>query len=220
MMSKADLTYPWSHTKLSIYESCPQHKKFRYDMRLPQPVKSEQAARGTETHASIEDVLNKVSRKLPVHMQPFRHVIEKVRSEDPFVEMQVGFDRDWKWADFQNGWGRGVIDSAYINGDEVHVQEWKTGRIYDEHEQQRRLYLLAACVQWPAARLYEIQTYYFDQGVKKRMSLLKSDMPPLRKNFTHRVTVMEKDDIMAPRPGMHCRWCPYSKTKGGPCRKG
>ena len=112
------------------------------------------------------------------------------------------------------------MDSAYIEGNRVEVQEWKTGKIYDDHADQRKLYLLGSSVLWPAAQVYHIQSYYFDQDKKKKLELTHEELADVRRDFTSRLTIMENDDIMAPRPGFYCAWCGYSKYKGGPCRAG
>lgn len=210
---------PWSYSKLSLYERCPLQAKLRYIDRIPQE-KSPQAERGSGVHTSIEDYLTGATRKLHNVMEPYRHILVELKQKRCDVEFKIGITKDWKCTSFHNGYGRSVLDSAYVQDDLVDIQEWKTGKMYDDHSEQRHLYILFASVNWPKAQRFKIQSYYFDLGKKKTLSLDRADLDEVKQDFNARVTIMANDDILAPRPGFYCSWCPYSRQKGGPCRHG
>jgi CRISPR/Cas system-associated exonuclease Cas4 (RecB family) len=142
-----------------------------------------------------------------------------VRSKRPFVEHKIAINRNFTFIPWDVSYGRCVLDAAYLEGDEVHVQEWKTGKMYDDHEEQRKINLLFSRACWVAST-YTIQTYYFDLGKKKKLVLTHEELDDVRRELEPRLTIMENDDILAPRPGHYCNWCSYSRYKGGPCRKG
>lgn len=210
---------PWSYSKLSLYERCPLQAKLRYIERVPQE-KSPQAARGTDVHKSIEDYLTGATRKVHEVMTPFSHILQDLKAKRADVEFKIGITKDWKVTSFNNGYGRSVLDSAYVMDDLVDIQEWKTGKMYDDHTEQRHLYILFASVNWPKAKHFKIQSYYFDLGKKKTLNLERAELPAVQTDFNARITIMANDDIHAPRPGYYCGWCPYSRQKGGPCRHG
>lgn len=209
---------PWSYSRLSTYEKCPA--KLKFSLSLPRGAMHPAAQRGTDVHATVEDFLTGASKKLHEVVEQFRHVFEKVRNHDPFVEHKIAVNEKWKLANWDDCWGRAVIDAAYIDGDSVEILEWKTGRVYEDHQEQRKLYLLFSMVQWPAAQNYRVQTYYFDQGKKLKLEMEKDDVLRIKDDFNARISIMAGDDIMAPRPGEACRFCDYSRYKSGPCSRG
>lgn len=210
---------PWSYSKLSLYEKCPAQAKYRYVERRPSP-KHPAAQRGTDAHQTMEDFLLGKSKILHEVVEPFRHVLKAVKRKDPFVEFKIAVNRNWQLVPWDVSYGRSVIDSAYIEGNRVEIQEWKTGKMYDDHAEQRKLYLVFAGIQWPAAHDYHIQSYYFDLGKKKGLEMTKEELKDVRADFSARIQIMEGDDIMSPRPGHYCGWCAFSRYKGGPCKKG
>ncbi len=45
----------WSYSKLSLYERCPQRKKYKYDDKIPVEVTQHPAAiRGSQMHEELE----------------------------------------------------------------------------------------------------------------------------------------------------------------------
>jgi CRISPR/Cas system-associated exonuclease Cas4 (RecB family) len=209
---------PWSYSRLSTYEKCPAKFKYSYIDKIKGP-KHPAAARGTEIHESIENFLNG-GKELHEVATPYKHVFKEIRAHDPFVEEKVAFTAKWKLAPWDDCWGRAAIDSAYIYGNRVEVQEWKTGKMYDDHAEQRALYLLLAMVKWPAGQVYRHQTYYLDLGKKKSLEVTKDELIGAREDFTARVTIMASDDVLAARPGPYCGYCNFSRYKGGPCKAG
>jgi CRISPR/Cas system-associated exonuclease Cas4 (RecB family) len=210
---------PWSYTKLSGYERCPAAVKYRYIDKLRTP-QSSQASRGSDAHKSIEDYLTGAGRKLHDAVEPFSHVVSELKEKRCDVEFKIGITKGWKSTSFKEGYGRSVLDSAYVDGDTIHIQEWKTGKMYDDHTDQRHLYLAFASVNWPVMKKLKITSYYFDLGKKKTLELEKKDIADVIQDYNARVTIMVNDDVLAPRPGYYCAWCNYSKVKGGPCRLG
>lgn len=211
---------PWSYSKLSLYEKCPAQAKARYLDKLQTP-KSAQASRGTDAHATVENYLLGKSEDLHEVAQPYAHVFARIRERKPVVEYKIAFRSDWTLTEWDKCWGRAVLDCAYIEGDHVEIQEWKTGKEYSDHADQRRLYVALSSVQWPQAAHYRIQTYYLDLGKKRVLKLDAEEIAEVKEEFTARAKIMELDDVFAPRPGHYCRWCPCSRLHaGGTCKVG
>lgn len=212
---------PWSYSRLSKYERCPAQLRYSYDPATKKPyVQGDAAARGSAAHTSMENYLLGKNEDLHEAIAPHAHVLRDLRKKKPFVELEVAVDKNWKAAPWKTSWGRGGIDSAYLDKPTktAELHEWKTGKMYDDHDEQRRLYFLFAAVKWAEAVKFRIQSYYFDLGKKKTLEATREELEPIREDFNTRVHIMSNDDIMAPRPGFYCRWCDYSKDKGGPCR--
>jgi hypothetical protein len=210
---------PWSYSRLSKYERCPAQAKYSYTIKRPY-VQSLAAERGSDAHKTIENFLESKSDHLHEAIDPYMHVLTELKAHEPHVELQIAVNQNWEPADWRHCWGRGGLDAVYTDGPDVSIYEWKTGKMYADHDDQRRLYFLLAAAKWPHVMDFKIQSYYFDLGDKKTLEMTREELGPVREDFNARIHIMTSDDIMAPRPGYYCRWCDYAKSKGGPCRFG
>ncbi len=208
---------PWSYSRLSKYERCPAQAKYAYTLKRPY-VQGEAAVRGSAAHKTMEDFLNNKTDVLHEAIVPHAHVMHELRKKKPKVELEIAVNRDWSLAEWKACWGRGGVDAGYENKGTVELKEWKTGKMYDDHDEQRRLYFLLTAAYWLQAVKFRIESYYFDLGKKKTLEATREELHPIREDFNTRIHIMETDDEMAPRPGYYCKWCDYSKDKGGPCK--
>ena len=211
--------FTWSYSKLSLYESCPAKYKFRY-LEGKRTEKHPAAQRGTDIHTGIEDFLHRKSEEIPAPALSFTAMITEVREHRPKIEHKIGFDQNWKPAPWEDAWGRSVLDGCYHKENTNHVQEWKSGKVYDDHTDQRKLYAVLSFLVWPNAEQAIAKTYYFDQGFTKKVTIEPGHVEDIVDDFSRRVYFMETDDVCAPRPSWSCNYCDYSRLKGGPCRKG
>jgi len=171
-------------------------------------------------HEGVEAFLLGQSKTIPVEAAQFAAVIKETKKNDPLVEHQIGFDQNWGSVGWSNAWGKSVIDAGYLKGRIAHINEWKSGKVYDDHADQRRLYGTLGPLIWPDVDEINITTCYFDQGIKKKLTLTHEHMKDIRDDFSRRVYFMELDDVLAPRPSWLCKWCDFSRTKDGPCKNG
>jgi len=214
--------FPASYSKLSTFEKCALQAKFRYIDKLPTP-KSVKAQRGTDIHQTIEDYLLGKAETFHESLWRMNDVLRMVRSKSPLVEGKMAFSRgfetmvDWKSGD---AWFRMVLDAAYPEGAAVIIPEWKSGKMYDDHTEQRKLYAIGGLAQWPDKESAMVTTYYTDLGRKVTAQVDRGQRILLVGQFTERVERMENEKHFAPRPGNYCRWCGYSRYQGGPCRVG
>lgn len=214
--------FPLSYSRLSLYEKCPAQYKFRYIENIPTE-KGKAAQRGTDLHASIEGFLE--GHKTTIHKEvvSIKQTLVHVKKNNPFVEHKIAFNEDFKavvpWKD-PAAWFRMVLDSAYLYGDEAHVQEWKSGKVYDDHADQRKLYAVGALGEWGAMQEAIVVTHYIDQGKKVTLRVERGRRTILAGQYTQRINVLAREKHWAPRPGKYCYWCSYSRYKGGPCKVG
>jgi len=151
-----------------------------------------------------------------------RDVLDRYR--DPsngelFTEYKVAFDDDWQRTlpTADNVRFVGVFDAVLNRAGEVEIGEWKTGKPKDTHGDQRRLYALMAFQTWEP-EVVTATTYYFDATSKPQiLTAKKSAVGKLIKIWNDRHDQIERDTFHPPRPGFHCRWCDFSRTKAGPC---
>jgi CRISPR/Cas system-associated exonuclease Cas4 (RecB family) len=217
-MKKSPLL-PWSYSRLSKYEKCPAQANYAYTLNRPY-VQGAAAQRGSAAHKTMEDFLAGKTHDLHDAILPHKHILHDLRKKKPFVELEIAVDENWKLASWTKCWGRGGVDAGYVEKTTVEMCEWKTGKMYDDHADQRRLYLLLAAAKFLKAQLFRITSYYFDLGQVKELKATREQLDPIREDFNARIAIMSNDDIFAPRPGWYCAYCDYSRQKGGPCRHG
>lgn len=147
------------------------------------------------------------------------------------VEDQWAFTNTWSetaWNDWAKCWLRIKIDCAHHEDEEtLRVRDWKTGKFREnqneEYMEQLELYALTALLLHSHIKQVQVELVYLDEGlvyppVDKPLIFSEKDIPALKKAWEKRVAPMLKDKRFAPRPNDKCRWCHFSKAKGGPCK--
>ena len=151
---------------------------------------------------------------------------------DRWAEKRFAFDSGWYLCGptSQHRACVGVLDAVRSGGDRalkvnpdegvVRIGEWKSGKPKDTHRDQRMLYAMAGLKLWNAERV-EVTTYYLeDTGNPQRLVVTAQSWSTLTALWDARVREMKNNTICAPKPSYACRWCDFSKDKGGPCKFG
>lgn len=213
----------WSYSRLSTYEQCPRKAKFKYVDRLPD-IPGPAAERGNVIHLSIEEFLKGVRDDL--HYEIRKDFVEEyamLRLNELLVEHRIGFTKEWEECEFfgVNVWLRVVYDVLWYDDSvrRVHVIDHKTGKPYAGHTEQLELYSVTGLLLFPDAESATSQNFYIDIGMRATIekTLSRKTVPVVLEKWKNKVSVMEQDETYAANPGQHCRFCPYAKSKGGPC---
>ncbi len=183
--------------------------------------------RGSKVH---EDLANYISGKTDVFP---REVVDKrlwqevtdLREAGAWVEQQWAFTKDWvptEWFGY-DAWVRMVVDAMYMTEDgELHIIDWKTGRIRDHHEDQVSLYTIGGFAMFDTVDKIRVRLLYTDSGDEKPDDALvyardDEDHRAMLKFWQNRVKPMMTDKLFPARPGNYCRWCHYRANNNGPC---
>lgn len=223
----------WSFSRYNAYTACPAAFKYRTLMKLPEE-KSPALEHGAKVHDEISEFFKTPkARKTPVHLSKFADLVSEIRAtqrrtpDNVFVEDDWAFRKDWsitKWDDWNGCWVRLKLDLAYRVGDELIVIDWKTGKHrpekHQEYLEQLELYALGGLLMFPGVETVRPMLVYLDVGIalKSETEYTKKTVGPLQKTWQKRVAPMFKDQTFKPKPGNNCRWCSFSKSKGGPCQ--
>jgi hypothetical protein len=211
---------PWSLSQYNLYKKCPTAFKFRVVERRPDPA-GPAAARGTDIHAQLEGYLQ--TGIWGGNIREFtRNKAEVMRELGYRPELRLALDKDWKVVDWKEptAWVRAVIDAFVCVEGMIDMGEWKTGQVYDDHVNQRRLYLCMALSAFTSAEAAKIETIYADQDHAQSSELSRKGLAAEQAYWKDAVVPMLTDTFFSPRPGGHCRWCAFSRDKGGPCVAG
>lgn len=211
----------WSFSRWKTYEKCPRLAKYKFVDRLKEPG-SAAMDRGTEIHNHAEAALRDGAE---VHetLLAFASQIDALRSGAPDVlrvECQSAYTREWKPTDWFAGDVYVRIKSdvmAYYENVKTIVNiDWKTGKTRGQVE-QLELYAIDGLLSFPEAQKVDARFWYVDLAEEEQFEMERPALEKLIKKWDRRVMRMLNDETFRPNPGNACRWCHFSKKKGGPC---
>ena len=215
----------WSYSRYSDYETCPQQARYKYVEKLPQE-ENPAMERGKNAHDDIAAYLRGDYPDEKAHeltgWEHFGEMFEALRDLEPLVEQQWGFMKQWSPTTWfgKDVWFRSVVDAAVIYADgTADVIDHKTGKARPEHAQQAELYAISVFLRHHVGGV-TVRFWYLDHGTESVYRFGKIDAEPLIQKWNGKVKRMLSDEIMAPKPGHHCNWCDFAKSKDGPCKYG
>lgn len=217
----------WSFSRWNEYETCPQRTHFKVNLKMKEP-SGPALERGTILHKQCEDYLRK-GGKVPKELKLIEATLKDYKKRGALAEAEFTFDNAWKktgWFD-KNAWCRIKADVTIppvIDADEpvVEIHDFKSGKLKDQYSEyglQLDLYSLAGLLTYPTAKRARTSMVFIDHGkvVPVENEYTQKDVKSLTKAWELRVKRMLNDTQFKPTPGDGCRWCSFSKSKGGMC---
>lgn len=213
---------PWSYSRLTTWETCPRRYKYNYVDKLASFREMGLAAsRGTEIHSKGEAYLKGDLQLYPPEFQKVSAHTMYLKTRGAKPEVKLGVKADWTPCEYSDPetYIRVIIDILLEDEGVLHVQDWKTGRIYDHHVDQLGIYVAVAAAHFPEATEYRSRAVYIDQGVIAKPVVTTPDrLKPSRLMIDGRIKNAEDDKVWPTKAGPECKWCDYSKAYGGPCQ--
>jgi len=214
---------PWSYSRLKCYETCPKQYSYKYVEKLAGSRPSSPAAtRGSEIHEKAEKYLLDELHIYPPELQKVAGHAMKIKALKAKPEAKLAVREDWSPCEYEAAdvYLRAIIDILIPGEEQVHIQDWKTGKEYPEHKDQMTLYANIAAAHYPAKE-YITQLVYIDQGfVTSPKATPTERIKGTRIMLDGRIKIAEKDEILPAKPNAMCKWCEYSQRHGGPCTSG
>ena len=214
---------PISYSGKSLYDQCPRkwHSAYILGQREPPHPKAE---RGVQYHAILEDFFNgkiaypvadKVLAPWTAYMT---HLFALGAEYMGRAEGEIACDEEWQPMAFDDpsAYARGKKDYDYRvpQEDVLHLKDWKTGRIYDDHVKQGQFYAAIS----PPAELVIPEFVYLDHPlVTKSWEYDRAEVQEIRKELADQIAIIRHDEKWSPTPGDHCRWCKKNWRFGGDC---
>jgi len=232
-----------SHSRMKTHEGCPRKAMFKFVQKLKEPG-NEAMNRGLAMHKELEDWVNLTLHNKHEEGDtvsiPRTKIYDKIRSDLAevmewainrwgkmsnereyliFPEQQVAFDKEWLQCDWfgANAWMRVVYDLTAYSPDKKRWELWdyKSGKVYDDHDQQADLYALSAFKQ--GAEQVTVKFYYLDKDMVQPYHYDVSEVAGLLDTILSRAAAVTEDRTWATNPSWKCKWCHFQKAKGGPC---
>lgn len=207
----------WSLSRLGTYEQCAAKYKFKYIEKIPE-TQAAAASRGTILHSAIEGFLKGEFDHLPREIEFYADFLRNLRDSTGITEHRIFLDRNWEPCAEGDHWYSGILDYFIPTTPTLIVYDWKTGRQYDEHYDQKEIYSIAALRSTLGATEARAIHVYLDQRTNTERTYHIDNIDLRMRQWEDRVGKMEEETQFIPNPQFLCRYCSFSKAKGGPCR--
>lgn len=226
----------WSPSAFAEYQKCPAKTKYKRIDRLPDPP-GPALARGTAIHLAAEEFINGTRPDVSEDLVKIKPRLTKLRSAfkkgKAVPEVKLAFNDKWervpweaseKWPRWElNAWLILKIDVLEKKPrSAVDITDWKTGKLKkgaQEYSDQLDLYELVALLAGFGESAKGVLVFTDHNVVvgADRPGLKAEGVEAAKGYWEARVRPMFTDTLFAPNPNFGCRWCPFSKAKGGPC---
>jgi hypothetical protein len=235
----------WSFSVYTQYMKCPFSVCLDKIMRVRiQEPDNPHFIKGNRTHTIADTFIGGVGAKRPaleetikcgketlkVNLTAVKDQLIDLRKKKARTEQEWAFDRQWKptdWRDWTGAWLRIKTDVCADTKEPptVEIVDWKTGKPYADHKQQRSLYALGGLQLVQIGALADgnkdvkltARHVYIDTGQSATEEFTMKNLAPLKREWLARIKIMMSDTTFKTKTGRHCGYCKYAKSKGGPC---
>jgi hypothetical protein len=118
---------------------------------------------------------------------------------------------------------RNIADVAMLYEDNsAEVVDWKTGKRYGSNDEQMELGAVTMFQRFRGQTVNGVKTtlIYVDAGGEETAEFKFADLDRLRAKWHERAVKMLEERQFLPRPNDKCKFCNFSRSKGGQCRFG
>lgn len=185
--------------------------------------------RGTLVHAQAEAYITGREKGLPENLVAVKGAINPLRTgykkRTVRVEVELAVDSRWKPVQWfsKDAWLRTKLDVLhFLKAGVAKITDWKTGRFKPDgaYADQLEIYATAALCSFDVLDTATSRLVFTDAGEvveRPEGTVTRATLEAAKKKWTKRSLPLFKDTTFAPKPSMGCRWCDYSRNKGGPC---
>lgn len=207
----------WSNSVLNLYEQC----AFKYMCvkiaKIPEP-QSYHLTKGIAAHSIAENYLLGKIADIPFDLTKFAREFRKLRELGAKPEEAFTLNNKWElipdgWRD-KDAWLRLKLDARIDN----YMVDFKTGKHYDDHKHQAKLYSNAMMMVEPSYDEVEIEFWYLHSGIVKTYEFHRKDLTADIESWEKRVDKMHNDTTFDPTPNEWCKYCHFINicpAKGG-----
>lgn len=209
---------PISYSGKSLWDHCPRLWHDNYILGNRQP-SGPAADRGTRLHNALEDFFNgKPYPSADKCLAVWQDFMEGLAQHGPVAEGEVAVRSDWKPCSFDDplAYFRGKKDLHIEAGSTLLLFDWKSGKIYPDHEKQGKAYTALS----PGYERYITYFVYLDiPHVVARWEYSAKDREDIVDEITESVELIRTATEYPATPGPKCDWCHLSWRRGGDCKR-
>jgi len=219
----------WSFSRWDLHHTCPLRFKLKYLDKLPEPTPAA-FLRGRKVHAAIANYLQAAQdwpgarNEAEAAAGKAWPLLQQVRQFDNrVVEQEWGYTVKWEptaWFGATT-WFRSVLDVGIIYDDNTaEVVDWKTGKPRGTYGSEMELFAISLMQRAKHVTSVSTRLAFTDTKHEEFDEFTREALPSLIAKWNRQVAPMFEDTTYLPRPNEGCKWCNFSKSKGGQCRYG
>jgi hypothetical protein len=217
-------TEPWGFSKLDTFQQCKKRFFFQYVQKLPSPSNAAME-RGGKIHETIESYLQGWITSMPEDQVPavWKPRLDELKAMPNFTsEQAIGLDKNWRplkdWFQKET-WLRAKMDAKSTPRPEhLSVVDFKTGKYRVPSDEQIELYAIVGQAQHPEVEVATAEFWFIDLDDVYSKTFQGPALLALRKKYENLADQIYKTEVWIEEPSRECKWCPYSKSRGGPCK--
>ena len=211
----------WGFSKLDTFRTCKAKFMYQFIEKIKDRESSPAMLRGQKMHENIEGYLNGWETTLLPENESWQVAIDALKERDFKAEQALGFDSHWNllpdW--FHKAvWLRVKMDASYKEGTKGWAIDFKSGKYRVPSTEQVELYAIGLHAANPELETVVAQFWFIDTGEVYDREYTAAELLALRKKFESASGALYAEEAWTPEPSRECRWCSYSKTKGGKCK--
>lgn len=211
---------PWGFSKLDVFRTCHAKFKFQFIDKLSSDG-SPAMERGQRMHENIESYLNGWTQELIPENAKWKEALDALKQKQFRAEQALGFDNLWKplpnWF-HEKTWLRVKMDASYKEATKGKAIDFKSGKYRIPSTEQIELYAISLHALNPELEEVGAEFWFLDTGDIYDKIYLADQLIALRSKYERYAAPLYTEEAWQPQPSNDCRWCQYSKTKGGPCK--
>lgn len=214
-------TDAWGFSKLDVFRACKAKFKFQFIDKVKVDTSSPAMERGQKMHENLEGYLNGWETELLPENAAWKEALDALKQKDFKAEQALGFDSDWnKLPDWfgKKTWLRVKMDASYKEAAKGKAIDFKSGKYRIPSTEQVELYAIGLHAANPELEEVEAEFWFIDTGEVYTRAYTAAQLLSLRTKYEGYAGSLYTEGAWSPEPSRECRWCPYSKTKGGTCR--
>ena len=199
----------WSYSKLSSYEQCPHAYMYERIVKLEKPT-SWHLTNGNYIHTLAENYLLGKMSEIPKELIKFKTEFENLKKHDAIPEEALVLNDRWELLGHDDAW---LNDDAWLRlkidatVSDDYIIDFKTGKMYDDHEKQAKLYATAKMMINPDLDTVEVEFWYLSLGETRSFIYQRINLEQYKAEFEGRVDIMFNDTTFEPRPHKYCNNC-------------
>jgi CRISPR/Cas system-associated exonuclease Cas4 (RecB family) len=198
----------WSYSTLTGYELCAHAYMYRKVVKLPEPP-SFYMQKGNATHKLAEEFLLGKLPHLPGVLNKFKNEFEQLKANGAIPEEAIVLDSNWRLVESNDpwmdplAWLRLKLDARIGN----YIVDFKTGRQYDTHKSQAKLYANVHMKLHPSIDEVDTEMWYLDTGEVQSWTFRREELDADIADWERRVEIMHNDTTFEPTPHKYCGNC-------------
>lgn len=196
----------WSNSVLNLYEQCAFKYMCEKVAKIRQP-ESYALTKGLAAHTVAEEYLLGKIPEIPYALNKFTREFRKLKELGAIPEESFTLNNNWElisdgWK-AKNAWLRLKLDARIEN----YLVDFKTGKHYDDHKYQAKLYSNAMMMVNKDYNDVEVEFWYLNTGNVKTYEFKRVDLEADIESWEKRVEKMHNDTTFDPTPNEWCKYC-------------